>query len=203
MVTPAAPPSACFAARSAPYRCALRTLRAGTNSPLRTRCDGAARRCERCELADFPPAANALRRGIRSVSDVKRKWPSSVPVLEHRNAPDAHRELHELAGRVRRLLPDWRDPERFFEARSEIAAALARLARSLQTEAAAPHRLVPTLRPPLPLRLAPAIRVALPAPPPPTTVPAPPAPRPRRAHARRHRFPRPPRLCPTQLRLLP
>ncbi|HQT89048.1 MAG TPA: hypothetical protein PK677_10920 [Acidiphilium sp.] len=37
--------------------------------------------------------------------------------------------LAELAQRIGRLRPDWQNPERFFESRSEIAAELRRLAR--------------------------------------------------------------------------
>jgi len=39
------------------------------------------------------------------------------------------RRLAELADEVRRLLPDWHRPERFYERRSEIAGRLAELAR--------------------------------------------------------------------------
>jgi hypothetical protein len=119
--------------------------------------------------------------------------------------PDALRELHELAGRVRRLLPDWRDPERFFEARSEIRRARSPRAKppgrcpgiaSLGTGYGAATA-------PLPLRLSPAIRVAAPAPPAPPVTPAPALPAAPRLR-RRHRFPRPPRLCPSvQPRLVP
>jgi hypothetical protein len=41
--------------------------------------------------------------------------------------------LHDLARRVARLRPDWRDPERFFMTRAELAAELARHARALET----------------------------------------------------------------------
>jgi hypothetical protein len=41
--------------------------------------------------------------------------------------------LHDLARRLARLRPDWRDPERFFMARAELATELARHARALET----------------------------------------------------------------------
>jgi hypothetical protein len=41
---------------------------------------------------------------------------------------DAVDELHNLAHAVGGLRPDWRDAERFYEACSEIVAALRRLA---------------------------------------------------------------------------
>jgi hypothetical protein len=40
------------------------------------------------------------------------------------------RELLELATRLGRLSPSWRDPERFAAERSELVAQLRRLARS-------------------------------------------------------------------------
>ena len=47
--------------------------------------------------------------------------------------PDAPAEaLLKLAERVRWLLPNWQRPERFFEARDELAAELRRLARTLR-----------------------------------------------------------------------
>jgi hypothetical protein len=42
-----------------------------------------------------------------------------------RDGPD----LHEIAQRVARLRPDWQQPQRFFEERSDLAHALRRLAR--------------------------------------------------------------------------
>ncbi|WP_260928200.1 hypothetical protein [Novosphingobium sp. 9] len=39
--------------------------------------------------------------------------------------------LREIARTLRRLRPDWRDPERYFENRSEIENRLRRLAREL------------------------------------------------------------------------
>jgi len=38
----------------------------------------------------------------------------------------------QLAREVGRLRPDWRDPENYFENRSEIERALQRLARQLE-----------------------------------------------------------------------
>ena len=37
-----------------------------------------------------------------------------------------------LARAIGRLAPDWRDPERYFEARSELAEEARRLARALE-----------------------------------------------------------------------
>lgn len=47
-----------------------------------------------------------------------------------RHCVTAH-ELHELARVVRRLSPDRRNPERFHEEKSEVAASLIRIANSL------------------------------------------------------------------------
>lgn len=41
-------------------------------------------------------------------------------------------DLHDLARRIGRLSPDWRNPERYFENRSEIERELRRLARKLE-----------------------------------------------------------------------
>lgn len=41
-------------------------------------------------------------------------------------------ELEELAYRIRRLVPDHRDPHRFHEEKSEIAFELAQLAQRVQ-----------------------------------------------------------------------
>jgi hypothetical protein len=40
--------------------------------------------------------------------------------------------LRELAREVARLSPDWRNPERYFENRSEIERALHRLAKQME-----------------------------------------------------------------------
>ncbi|MBA3776752.1 MAG: hypothetical protein H0X11_09985 [Betaproteobacteria bacterium] len=65
-------------------------------------------------------------------------------VVERRTMPQRHvtpvnrpdrtlvAKLDELASRVRRLTISSRDPERFFEDRSEIAAELQRLAGAIQ-----------------------------------------------------------------------
>jgi hypothetical protein len=42
------------------------------------------------------------------------------------------RTARQLARDLSRLHPDWRDPERYFESRSEIEHALRRLARQLE-----------------------------------------------------------------------
>jgi hypothetical protein len=105
---------------------------------------------------------------------------------------DTASRLQALAAAVARLRPDWRDAERFYEARSEIIAALRALARSPQLTrvvvrfvAAPPLPVQATHRPPPEL---PAARVP---PPLPAAQRAPT--RPHRP-ARRHRIPRPPRL---------
>lgn len=41
-------------------------------------------------------------------------------------------QLEELAYRIRRLVPDHRDPHRFHEEKSEIAFALSKLSKELQ-----------------------------------------------------------------------
>lgn len=46
----------------------------------------------------------------------------------------AHR-VRDLAREIGRLCPDWRDPERYFENRSEIEHKLQRLARELERAA--------------------------------------------------------------------
>lgn len=40
--------------------------------------------------------------------------------------------LEDLAAQVRRLSPDWCQPERFYEKRSDIAAELAEVARAAE-----------------------------------------------------------------------
>jgi hypothetical protein len=47
--------------------------------------------------------------------------------------------LLELAAMLRRLRPDWRDAERFYELRSEITGRLTRLARSTAVSAPLAH----------------------------------------------------------------
>ncbi len=53
--------------------------------------------------------------------------------------------LAELAQRIGRLRPDWQNPERFFEARSEIAAELRRIA--YQQSSAPVHKYSPVFAP--------------------------------------------------------
>ncbi len=55
---------------------------------------------------------------------------------DDREVPDRGEQLLRLAGIVSTLRPEWRDPERFYEARSAIAAALRRLAAEAEAEAA-------------------------------------------------------------------
>ena len=40
--------------------------------------------------------------------------------------------LVELARAIGRLAPDWRDPERFYELRSELAAEARKIARAVE-----------------------------------------------------------------------
>ena len=40
--------------------------------------------------------------------------------------------LAELARQIGRLAPDWRDPERYYERRSELAEEARRLARAME-----------------------------------------------------------------------
>jgi hypothetical protein len=114
--------------------------------------------------------------------------------------PTPASELETLAAAVRRLRPDWRDAEAFYEARSEIAGSLLRLSRRLTGRAPAPRAIAATL-PPRPRVVAPppAPRIlAAPRPPAPPARPTVP-PRP----WRRHRYPRPPLLpAEVQARLL-
>jgi hypothetical protein len=49
-------------------------------------------------------------------------YPNIVRLLDERD-----RKLDELARQIGNLRPDWQQPERFYEARSEIAAAIRRL----------------------------------------------------------------------------
>ena len=89
-------------------------------------------------------------------------------------------ELAKLASEVRRLRPDWRDAEAFYEQRSEIYGALMRLSRMFARQPLFPR---PRVVEPAPRAIAP----ILPAP----------AVKPRPAchiGKHRHRFPRPPRL---------
>jgi hypothetical protein len=120
-----------------------------------------------------------------------------MPMLETAPDPTPADELAELAGMVRRLRPDWRDSESFYELRSEIAGALMRLSRRL---AHTPLRPLPRpLLRPVPARVVrPILRIAPSPPPAPPSPPSPcPAPaRPRRVPLRRHHFPRPPMSLP-------
>jgi hypothetical protein len=99
-------------------------------------------------------------------------------------------ELADLAVMVRRLRPDWRDAEDFYELRSEITGALMRLARRLNGKALpAPVRVAA-----MPLRVVPPRPRPAPLPMPVVTAPRPPR---RRSPVHWHRYPRPPRLPPT------
>lgn len=51
------------------------------------------------------------------------------------SAPQTAQELRDLAERVRRLIPSRRDPERFFEERSEVEDTLRRMARQIERAA--------------------------------------------------------------------
>lgn len=106
-------------------------------------------------------------------------------------------ELETLAAQVRRLRPDWRDAEGFYELRSEIAGSLMRLSRRLG------HRLPSPATRPAPLRIARPIgpgRAVGPVSTPIAVIARPEPQRPVRASvagSRRHRYPRPPALPPT------
>jgi hypothetical protein len=112
--------------------------------------------------------------------------------------PEPSDELEALAALVRRLRPDWRDSEGFYELRSEITGALTRLSRRLSGRpAAAPMRITaaPALRSPLAALAPPPHREAVQAAAGPCS--ALPAARPKgngRAARRssRHRYPKPP-----------
>jgi hypothetical protein len=64
------------------------------------------------------------------------------------NADTPSAELTRLATLVRRMRPDWRDAEGFYEIRSEVAGALAALGRRLG--APAPTRVALNVTPPKP-----------------------------------------------------
>jgi hypothetical protein len=98
--------------------------------------------------------------------------------------PTPAAELERIAGEVRRLRPDWRDAEAFYETRSEIAGALMRLARRLAGRAMPAPMPIPLHRPVV-VR---AVAARIPAP---VIVAAPPS-APRRLVRPRHRYPRPP-----------
>lgn len=49
-----------------------------------------------------------------------------------REPPSPAERLATLAREIGRLAPDWRDPERYYEARSELAEEARRLARALE-----------------------------------------------------------------------
>jgi hypothetical protein len=123
-------------------------------------------------------------------------------------SPTTAYKLVALAAQVRRLRPDWRDAEGFYELRSEIAGALMRLSRRLNGQAYTPRAVPPEHATPRP----PPARLILPAAGPSrceaarsppaagTTQPAAPAQRVARPQFRqrarpiRHRYPMPPPL---------
>jgi hypothetical protein len=67
-----------------------------------------------------------------------------MPPVSPWTAGSVPEALEDLARRVARLRPCWRDPERFFEARSEIAAELRRMARQGVPEASGRAAGLPT-----------------------------------------------------------
>jgi hypothetical protein len=68
--------------------------------------------------------------------------------------PTLAEELHRLVGLVRRLNPNWRDAEAFYELRSEVTGGLTRLVRRLSLR---PDLRSLQIRPPaLPLKIRPA-----------------------------------------------
>jgi hypothetical protein len=79
--------------------------------------------------------------------------------------PTAADELADIARAVRRLRPDWRDAEAFYELRSEIAGALMRLARRLNGHAYATLPARPPPARPIALAVDPSRRQTPPAPP--------------------------------------
>jgi hypothetical protein len=100
--------------------------------------------------------------------------------ISRRDSTTTSDELAKLAAEVRRLRPDWRDAEAFYEQRSEICGALMRLARRFA------HEPVPVRSPvqvPKPQVTAPVASV-------PAAIPV----RSRRRLTHYHRFPRPPSL---------
>jgi hypothetical protein len=110
--------------------------------------------------------------------------------------PSAADELLGLAAAVRRLRPDWRDAEAFYELRSEVVAAITRIARRLNGH----HWPAPAARPIRPIALAAGPSHYQTAPPPVVIIQPPPPPRRmarrwarQRARPRRHRYPMPPR----------
>jgi hypothetical protein len=105
------------------------------------------------------------------------------------------RELEDLAQAVRRLRPDWRNAEAFYEARSEVVGGLKRLARvldGLSPEPPPPATVLP-FRPPPPARTPVQPPPAAPAPSPVQAPAAALAPRPVvKATRYRSRLPMPP-----------
>ncbi len=49
-----------------------------------------------------------------------------------------HAQLRDLAGRLLRLRPDWQRPERYFEARSDLAAELRHMAAEAEPRGRTP-----------------------------------------------------------------
>ena len=127
-----------------------------------------------------------------NVGHVRPKCPATnaSSMLTRPPDPAPAAELEALAGEVRRLRPDWRDAEGFYEARSEIAGALMRLSRRLAGRSMPAPMPIPR---PMPVR---AVAVAVPPPPklvaPSAMRPIAAPPRPRRTTTRRHRYPMPP-----------
>lgn len=100
--------------------------------------------------------------------------------------PDPSHELEQLASMVRQMRPDGRNPEPFYETRSEVVAALLRLSRRLAGKAMPAPMPIPLRRPVVARAVAARIPMVVAAPPPPRRIVRP-----------RHRYPRPPVLPPT------
>ncbi len=98
-------------------------------------------------------------------------------------------ELAKLATEVRRLRPDWRDAEAFYEQRSEICGALMRLSRRFAREPVSVRSQVPVPQPQPQLQP----QLTAPVAPVPAAIPL----LSRRRPNHHHRFPRPPRLSPS------
>ena len=103
--------------------------------------------------------------------------------ISRRDSITTSDELAKLASEVRRLRPDWRDAEAFYEQRSEICGALMRLSRGFARE---PVSVRSPVQVPKPQVTAPVASI-------PAAIPV----RSRRVLTQHHRFPRPPRLPPS------
>jgi hypothetical protein len=84
---------------------------------------------------DGPPGARARRRGGNAWPARSRPPTASAkvtPMIRCRSEPP---DLHELGRRLRRLVPCWQDPTRFYRQRDDLVDHLHRLARNGPPEA--------------------------------------------------------------------